>query len=145
MASLKYKLWLIGLVLASLALLIPFWWEYEMYGRNFEKLNLAIPAAPKMPAVQLPQTLALKPAQNSATTIDNVWILQLDTFSQQAEALRLVRRLKLQGITASMRALDDTHWQVWVGPFVEMAEAKQVQAQILRHNKIQIQIQQASS
>src|SRR3972149_657179 len=101
----------------------------------------AKPAVPaEKPAVaKKPEPAPENPAQPAAAKIENGWVVQVGTFSNTQNALRLRDKLKSLGHavhTGSVTVGGEKGLRVRVGPFADRARADKAQAQIRKETGV---------
>ena len=101
----------------------------------------AKPAVPaEKPAVaKKPEPAPEKPAQPAAAKIENGWVVQVGTFSNTQNALRLRDKLKSLGHavhTDSVTVGGKKALRLRVGPFADRARADKAQAQIRKETGV---------
>ena len=96
------------------------------------------PAKPAEPAVAKPTSPAI-PSRSTTSITPGGWILQVGSFSQQANALSLRDRLKKSGYQASVKdvkAAGGTIHRVLVGPVSDRAAAEKLRNKLVSEQKL---------
>jgi DedD protein len=96
------------------------------------------PAKPVEPAVAKPASPAI-PSRATTSITQGGWILQVGSFSQQANALSLRDRLKKSGYQASVKdvkAAGGTIHRVLVGPVSDRPSAEKLRNKLASEQKL---------
>lgn len=106
----------------------------------------AKPVAPveKPVAATKPEPVPEKPAQPAADKIENGWMVQVGTFSNTQNALRLRDKLKSLGHAVHAESVTvggKKALRLRVGPFADRAKADKAQAQIRRETGVDAVVQ----
>jgi DedD protein len=101
-------------------------------------LETEAPAKPAEPAVAKPTSPAI-PSRSTTSISQGDWILQVGSFSQQANALSLRDRLKKSGYQASVKdvkAAGGTIHRVLVGPVSDRPAAEKLRNKLASEQKL---------
>ncbi|HTO18109.1 MAG TPA: SPOR domain-containing protein [Pseudomonas sp.] len=91
--------------------------------------------APKAAAEPAPAVRKAPEARLDANNLPVTWSVQLASFSNRDNALKLQKTLRAQGYNAYVRTFESWN-RVFVGPVIESAEAKRLRDQLHRQHKL---------
>ncbi|HLV17363.1 MAG TPA: SPOR domain-containing protein [Pseudomonas sp.] len=90
---------------------------------------------PPAPGAQPATPPARTESRLDANNLPVTWTIQLASFSNRDNALRLQKTLRAQGYNAYVRTFENWN-RVFVGPVIENAEAKRLRDQLHRQHKL---------